>query len=75
MAVRPEWHGSPVAAELLARAEEEFRKAGCSAITLDTTEPLTRAMRFYEKQGFRATGRVAEFFGMRLLEYRKHIAQ
>jgi N-acetylglutamate synthase-like GNAT family acetyltransferase len=61
MAVRPEWHGSPVAAELLARAEEEFRKAGCSAITLDTTEPLTRAMRFYEKQGFGLRGELPNF--------------
>jgi RimJ/RimL family protein N-acetyltransferase len=74
MAVRPEWQGSGVAAELLARAEEELRNAGCSAITLDTTEPLKRAMWFYEKHGFRATGRVGKFFGMPLLEYRKEIA-
>jgi N-acetylglutamate synthase-like GNAT family acetyltransferase len=75
MAVRPEWQGSSVAAELLARAEQESRDAGCSAITLDSTEPLKRAMRFYEKHGFRATGRVGEFFGMPLFEYRKHIAR
>ena len=27
-------------------AESELLKCGCSYITLDTTEPLTRAMRF-----------------------------
>jgi len=75
MAVRPEWQGSQVAAELLARAEEELVNAGCSAITLDTTEPLKRATRFYEKHGFRATGKVGWFFGMPLFEYRKYIGQ
>jgi GNAT superfamily N-acetyltransferase len=74
MAVRPEWQGTSVARELLARAEQELRDAGCSAITLDTTQPLKRAMRFYEKHGYRATGRVADFFGMPLFEYRKSIA-
>ena len=73
MAVRPEWQGSGVGAELLARAEEELRNSGCSTITLDTTQPLTRAVRFYEKHGFLATGQVADFFGMPLYEYRKRI--
>jgi N-acetylglutamate synthase-like GNAT family acetyltransferase len=74
MAVRPEWHGSRLATELLARAEQELRNAGCSTITLDTTKPLRRAIRFYEKHGFRPTGSVADFFGMPLFQYRKSIA-
>jgi N-acetylglutamate synthase-like GNAT family acetyltransferase len=61
MAVRPEWQGSRVAAELLARAEQELRKAGCSTMTLDTTKPLQRAARFYEKHGFQPTGHVGGF--------------
>ncbi|MGE5110534.1 MAG: GNAT family N-acetyltransferase [Acidobacteriaceae bacterium] len=73
MAVRPDWQDSAVAAELLARAEEELRNSGCPTITLDTTQPLTRAVRFYEKHGFRTTGQVADFFGMPLFEYRKRI--
>jgi putative acetyltransferase len=75
MAVRPEWQGSRVATELLARAEQETRNAGCSTLTLDTTEPLKRAVRFYEKHGFQPTGHVGDFFGMPLLEYRKRIAR
>src|SRR5438067_13685367 len=43
MAVRPEWQGSGVSACLLKKAEEELRKAGCTMITLNTTEPLKRA--------------------------------
>jgi hypothetical protein len=38
-------------------------------ISLDTTEPLTRAMRLYEKNGFCRSGRVSDFFGMKLFEY------
>jgi GNAT superfamily N-acetyltransferase len=73
MAVRPEWHGSGVSASLLKKAEEELRKAGCSTITLNTTEPLKRASHFYEKYGFRPTGKVGSFFGMSLFEYSKAV--
>jgi ribosomal protein S18 acetylase RimI-like enzyme len=69
MAVRPEWQGAHLAADLLACAEEELRSAGCSTITLDTTEPLTRAARFYEKHGFQPSGRIPDFFGMPLVGY------
>jgi DNA-binding transcriptional MerR regulator len=40
-------------------------------VTLDTTEPLTRAIRFYERQGYSPSGRVTDFYGMKLYEYRK----
>jgi len=69
MAARPEWHGSGLSNRLLERAEDELRKAGCKIITLDTTEPLNRAIRFYEKNGYRPTGKVGSFFGMSLFEY------
>ena len=73
MGVRPEWQGSSVAKQLLDRAEEELRHSGCSIVTLGTTEPLNRAMRFYEKNGFKRTGRAMQFFGMPLIEYRKSL--
>lgn len=71
MAVRPAWHGAGVASELLASVESELRESGCSRISLDTTAPLERAMRFYERHGYRRSGKVTEFFGMRLFEYVK----
>lgn len=71
MAVRPQAQRSGVAQQLLARAERELRKLGCSRVTLDTTAPLQRAMRFYERNGYRPSGKVADFFGMRLYEYVK----
>ena len=53
------------------RLSGSFGYKGCSLVTLDTTEPLERATRFYEKHGYRLSGRVSEFFGMPLFEYVK----
>jgi ribosomal protein S18 acetylase RimI-like enzyme len=74
MAIRPEWQGRAIAEELLRVAEDDIRAAGCSRITLDTTLPLQRAIRFYERNGYLPTGRVTDFFGMPLHEYRKQLA-
>jgi GNAT superfamily N-acetyltransferase len=74
MAVLPPWQGHGVAADLLAAAEAELRNQHCARITLDTTEPLQRAMRFYEKYGYLRSGKVTDFFGMPLFEYVKIIA-
>jgi ribosomal protein S18 acetylase RimI-like enzyme len=71
MAVLPSLCGSGIAGQLLSHAEEELRSRGCSRITLDTTEPLQRAMRFYEKHGYRRSGKISDFFGMPLVEYCK----
>jgi len=46
MAVLPDWQGSGVASALLQAAEAEIRCQRCKRVTLDTTEPLARAMRF-----------------------------
>jgi GNAT superfamily N-acetyltransferase len=71
MAVLPPWQGTRIAAQLLSFAEIELRRQDCTRITLDTTEPLQRAMRFCEKFGFRRSGKVTDFFGMPLFEYEK----
>ena len=73
MAVLPEWHGRGIAEKLLQSAEAELAARNCSRITLDTTEPLQRAMRFYEKHGYVASGRTTDFFGMPLHEYVKDL--
>ena len=73
MAVPTAWQGAGVAQQLLRSAEAELVARGCSRITLDTTLPLQRAMRFYEKHGYRRSGRKQDFFGMVLLEYSKEI--
>ncbi len=71
MAVRSGLQGSGVAQRLLTSAESELQRLGCARITLDTTAPLQRAIRFYAKNGYTASGRVTDFFGMPLYEYVK----
>lgn len=73
MAVRPGWQGRGVAQALLESAEEGIRRDGCARVSLDTTEPLRRAIRFYERNGFTPTGRISEFFDMPLFEYVKSL--
>jgi GNAT superfamily N-acetyltransferase len=73
MAVHGEWQGGGVAAQLLAAAEFELRSRHCHRVSLDTTAPLERAMRFYEKNGYRRSGKVGDFFGMPLFEYVKNL--
>ena len=70
MAVLPECQGYGIADQLLERVEAELMK-DCSRISLDTTEPLDRAMRFYERHGYRRSGKTQDFFGMTLIEYVK----
>jgi GNAT superfamily N-acetyltransferase len=71
MAVLPQWQGLGVASQLLVAIEVYLWAQGCSQITLDTTLPLQRAIRFYESHGYRHSGVTNDFFGMPLYEYAK----
>jgi ribosomal protein S18 acetylase RimI-like enzyme len=71
MAILPTAQGSGIAARLLKHAEAHFRQRSCKRISLDTTAPLTRAIRFYERSGFSPSGKIQDFFGMPLYEYVK----
>ena len=73
MAVLPRFLGTGVAESLLESAESELVTMGCRRITLDTTAPLQRAIRFYEKHRYRPTGTVGDFYGMPLYEYDKRV--
>ena len=71
MAVLPAWAGRGIAPLLLRAAETHLAEQGCESVRLDTTAPLRRAVAFYEKHGYRRTGRVTDFFGMPLYEFEK----
>jgi ribosomal protein S18 acetylase RimI-like enzyme len=73
MAVFPGFQGKGFGERLLQTAEKDLAKHGCSRITLDTTEPLLRAMRFYERNGYQRSGKVRDFFGMPLHEFVKKL--
>ena len=71
MAMLPALRGTGIAGQLLRHAESELLRRNCKRITLDTTEPLQRAMRFYEKHGYHRSGKISNSFGMPLIEYEK----
>jgi len=73
MAVLPEFHGCGAAESLLAAAEAGLRALGCARVTLDTVPPLERAIRFYERLGYRPTGVVGDLHGMPLIDYEKRL--
>lgn len=72
MAVLPDWQGQGIAEKLLAAIESHLRNQSCKRITLDTTEPLKRAAKFYERNGYKLSGRGTDFYGMPLYEYVKN---
>jgi ribosomal protein S18 acetylase RimI-like enzyme len=69
MAVLPRAQGSRVAQRLLEAILAELSRTGFRRVTLNTTAPLHRAISFYERNGFRRTGRVSDFSGMELTEW------
>jgi ribosomal-protein-alanine N-acetyltransferase len=69
MAVHPRFQRRGIATALLTAALNELRARGCRRVTLDTTDPLLGAVRFYESHGFQPTGRTSPFFGMDVHEY------
>jgi len=73
MAVNPEWRRSGLSAQVLNAIEAWLQDHGCKRVTLDTTLPLEAAIRFYEKNGYRRSGRVSDFYGMPLVEYVKEL--
>lgn len=73
MAVLPAWQGHSIADQLLRAAERDLASAGCTRVTLDTTVVLERAIRFYERNRYAASGRIGDFFGMPLHEYVKRL--
>lgn len=74
MAVRPEWQGQGIARRLLMTAEHHLIESGCSRITLDTTDPLKKAICLYESCGFVRSGRIEDYFGMPLYEFVKRLS-
>ncbi|MFW9946346.1 MAG: GNAT family N-acetyltransferase [Candidatus Odinarchaeota archaeon] len=59
------------AALLLRQVERDAQLENCKILTLDTTEILKRAQRFYEKNGYKRTGKTADFFGSIIYEFAK----
>ena len=73
MAILPQYKGTGIAARLLESMEAHLRTIGCTRVTLNTTQPLLAAMKFYERHGYCCSGRLSDFFGMPLIGYVKDL--
>ncbi len=62
----PEWQGSGAAQQLLTAVESAARADGHAALWLLVYPPATRAVCFYERQGFRVVGTAPFQFGDQL---------
>lgn len=51
--VAPEFHGAGIGYELMRRSTEAFRAAGFAGVSLTVTSANQRAVRLYERMGFR----------------------
>ena len=62
--VLPSSHGKGVGALLLHYAESTAARLGARLVVIETsaTEPLGRARRFYESQGYSECGRIPDFY-------------
>ena len=58
LAVRPSLQGAGIGGDILDDAIQILRRAGCDSIRCDTNTENRRALRLYEKMGFRKCGTV-----------------
>jgi ribosomal protein S18 acetylase RimI-like enzyme len=60
------WHGSGVAAALMAACEDEARRRGADALWLGVWQEAARPLAFYRRAGFEIVGTATFAFGDRL---------
>ena len=73
--VRPPWQGRGLAARLLDAAEAEARRRGYLRLRLWTARDAGRARRFYEREGWTATGsaRADSPLALPIVEYERRL--
>jgi GNAT superfamily N-acetyltransferase len=73
MAVRPGLQREGIGMLILEAIEKHAKEVGVTELSLECYEPLTKAIRIYEKFGFRRTGRRRQYYGITIFEMKKNI--
>jgi GNAT superfamily N-acetyltransferase len=71
MAVLPGFQRSGIGQLLLEKMEGFVRGKKCTRISFECFEPLKNSIRFYEKHGYRRTGKTIPFYGVLFHEMKK----
>ncbi len=77
IAVHPKARGKGLATLLLADAERVARRRGCRALRLEVRTDNRRALRLYERQGYRPIGRFTRYYADKTdaIRYEKRLAR
>jgi ribosomal-protein-alanine N-acetyltransferase len=71
MAVNPNFQGQGIGQRLLEEVERLARERSRPTISLESFEPLTKAIALYERYGFERTGKERPYHGITIFEMRK----
>ena len=71
MAVSPAFSGKGIGTALLNVIENEAKEKKCRAIFLETYAPLLDAIRLYEKNDYKRTGKTRDYAGIEIFEMEK----
>jgi N-acetylglutamate synthase-like GNAT family acetyltransferase len=73
MAILPRFQRVGIGRLLLEKIEGLAREKGCNRIYFECFEPLRNSIEFYEKQGYRRTGKTIPFYGVTFYEMEKEV--
>jgi len=73
MAVHPDFQGKGFGLFILRKIDMFAKKNNYKFISLDTSKPLKRAIKFYKNFGFEFTGNNQDFYGVKIFEMIKEI--
>lgn len=73
MAVRPGVQREGIGMVILEAIERHAKEIDVNELSLECYEPLTKAIRLYEKFGFRKTGKRRSYYGITIFEMKKNI--
>jgi len=71
MAVLQQYSGKGIGKALIKTAEAEAKEKNCGHIILETYKPLLQAVKLYENNGFRKTGKTKDYSGIEIFEMSK----
>lgn len=71
MAVHPDYQKRGVGLFILKKINELAIRKNIKTISLDTSKPLKRAIKFYKNFGFKFTGTIKNFYGEEIYEMKK----